>query len=230
MDTQQACPNKLRSKFSKEEDDLLLSLFKENPRKWDFIASKMNRTSRQVKERYENYLDPTLNINEWSLEEETLLDQKVKELGTRWVKIARFFENRSPVNVKNHWATMLNRRYKNKYKKSCLPSELSTDQNCPKDQDISINPSIPVTKNEENAQIIENYQERKRFLQNLESSQYLLNQYLLNQFYKNQYSLNQYYQNPSMFYESNHIFELNRTLDFPQNYFPALYDFPLDMQ
>ena len=94
MQTQQLSPNKSRAKFSKEEDDMLLSIFQKYPRQWSLIASKMNRTSRQVKDRYENYLDPNLNTDKWSLEEETLLDKKVKEFGTSWTKIAQFFDNR----------------------------------------------------------------------------------------------------------------------------------------
>ena len=116
MDNNQSCPNKSRSKFSKEEDETLLLWFQKYPRNWDLIASKMNRTSRQVKDRYENYLNPMLNTREWSFEEEALLDEKVNEYGTRWTKIAQFFNNRTAVNIKNHWATMLNRRNKNKYK------------------------------------------------------------------------------------------------------------------
>ena len=132
--------------FSKNDDDMLLSIFQKYPRQWSLIGSKMNRTSRQVKNRYENYLDPNLNTDKWSLEEEILLDMKVKEFGTSWTKIAQFFDNRSAVNIKNHWATMLNRRNKNKYKKSYLPSELPMYQNLFANQNILTNDNFTTNK------------------------------------------------------------------------------------
>jgi hypothetical protein len=68
-----------------------------------------HRTARQCRERYKNYLSPIYRNNPWTDEEEAVLAEKVKELGQKWSAIARFFEGRSDVNVKNHWAAMQSR-------------------------------------------------------------------------------------------------------------------------
>jgi hypothetical protein len=67
------------------------------------------RNARQCRERYKNYLSPNYRNTPWSPDEEHLLAQKVKELGQKWSAIAKFFEARSDVNVKNHWAAMVTR-------------------------------------------------------------------------------------------------------------------------
>jgi hypothetical protein len=74
---------------------------------WNLISGFMNRrNARQCRERYKNYLSPTFRNTPWTPEEEEQLAQKVKELGPKWSLIARFFEARSDVNVKNHWASI----------------------------------------------------------------------------------------------------------------------------
>ena len=118
-------PSKTRSKFSKEEDQAVLELYKTHPNDWKFIADKLNRSIRQVRERYQHFLAPHLNKSPWTDEEELLLYQKVEELGTVWAKISSFFPNRSTVNIKNHWSTMMNRRFINKRKRRLLPFEIT---------------------------------------------------------------------------------------------------------
>jgi hypothetical protein len=100
-----------RHKFLKAEDDLLRDLVSRfGEQNWNIIASFMKRRSaRQCRERYKNYLSPRVNTRPWLPEEEELLTAKVGELGQKWAKITSFFEGRSDVNVKNHWAAILSR-------------------------------------------------------------------------------------------------------------------------
>ncbi|OHS93814.1 Myb-like DNA-binding domain containing protein [Tritrichomonas foetus] len=114
---------KLRNRFSKEEDDYLKYLVEveyannhskitlnEEPN-WNEISAKMfNRTARQCRERYRNYLQPGICNGPWSQEEEELLQQKYREIGPQWSKMAKFFPNRSDVNIKNHYTCLLNRQ------------------------------------------------------------------------------------------------------------------------
>ena len=123
----------------------------------------MNRTSKQVKDRYKNYNDPNLNTYKCSFEEEILLEKKVKEFGTSWTKIEEFFDNQLAVNIKNHWTTMVNRRNKNKYKKSYLPSELPMYQNLFSNQNFSSNQYFP---SNQHILITDNFNTNETFLTN----------------------------------------------------------------
>lgn len=106
----------LRHKFSKQEDDTLRRIVLQHGEgNWSTIAACMkNRTARQCRERYKNYLSPRIKNDPWTREEEQLLELKYAELGPKWAKIALFFESRSDVNVKNHWAAMVNRQNREK--------------------------------------------------------------------------------------------------------------------
>ena len=49
---QQQVEKKSRQRFSKVEDEQLISLYNEYPDEWILIADRMNRKVRQVRERY----------------------------------------------------------------------------------------------------------------------------------------------------------------------------------
>lgn len=92
-------------KFTIQEDELLKSLVQqEGPHKWSKIASKMpGRTAKQCRDRFQNYLNPSLTNGQWSIEEDQLLFQKINEYGKKWKLISKFFPNRSHNNVKNRY-------------------------------------------------------------------------------------------------------------------------------
>lgn len=102
----------LRHKFTKTEDETLKRMVETyGEGNWAAVASGLkNRTARQCRERFKNYLSPNIKNLPWTHEEEVLLEEKVKEFGQKWAKIALFFEQRSDVNVKNHWTAMQNRQ------------------------------------------------------------------------------------------------------------------------
>ena len=102
---------RVRSKFTKQEDIMLINLVNElGTRDWDAIASRMpNRNSRQCKERYLNYLSPNLSHDPWTPEEDLLLETKLKEIGSKWVTISKFFKNRTDTMLKNRWLVLSKR-------------------------------------------------------------------------------------------------------------------------
>ena len=101
-------PSGFRQMFSQEEDKLLKLLVDQfGEGSWKEIAKNMpDRTARQCRERYKNYLAPAIQNGPWTDDEDQLLSEKVKELGFQWAKIAKFFESRSSVNVKNRWTVI----------------------------------------------------------------------------------------------------------------------------
>lgn len=95
-------------KFSKEEDERLRQVINHyGVQDWDVIAEQMpGRNQRQCRERWTNYLAPTVNKEPFSAEEDQLLIEKYNEHGSRWVRIAKFFNGRSDTAIKNRWMTL----------------------------------------------------------------------------------------------------------------------------
>jgi hypothetical protein len=97
-----------RQMFSAEEDKHLRELVAQyGERDWKQIVRNLpNRTARQCRERYKNYLSPELTTDPWTEAEDDLLRQKYVEFGPKWAKIARSFKGRSDVSLKNRWASI----------------------------------------------------------------------------------------------------------------------------
>lgn len=106
-----------KRKFSPEEDLILKrEIALHGPRKWDKIALSLpGRTGRQCRDRFHNYLNPTLTNGPWTKEEDKLLEEKVSEIGQHWNKIIRFFRGRSTNNVKNRWYTYISKQKKDEF-------------------------------------------------------------------------------------------------------------------
>lgn len=103
-------------KFSPVDDAKLIKLVSKMDKvDWVKISHKMkNKTPRQCRERWNNYLNPELHQVEWSEEEDTLLMNKFNEIGAHWNEIAKFFKGRSGNNVRNRFLTLSRRNRKNK--------------------------------------------------------------------------------------------------------------------
>jgi hypothetical protein len=69
-----------------------------------------DRTARQCKERWINYLSPALNTAAWTPEEDRLLLEKQRDYGSKWAQIAKFFPNRTDGMVKNRFNRLQRRQ------------------------------------------------------------------------------------------------------------------------
>jgi hypothetical protein len=100
------------AKFSAAEDAQLKSFVDSfGLHDWYAISLRMpGRTARQCKERWANYLAPSLNTAAWTSEEDNLLLAKQREYGSRWAVIAKFFPNRTDGMVKNRFNRLLRRQ------------------------------------------------------------------------------------------------------------------------
>ena len=109
---------KPHAKFSPCDDDRLRHIVEVlGDEDWNLIAQYMQyRNPRQCRERWQNYLCPSLNRSPWTDEEDRLLLQKQKELGSRWVQIATFFRNRTDAMVKNRFHVLKRRESKHPIK------------------------------------------------------------------------------------------------------------------
>ena len=101
-----------KRQFSLLEDQTILKRVAQfGAKNWDLIASVIpERTGRQCRERYYNYLSPEITNSPWTPEEDQILIQEVQISGSSWSKIAPKFPGRSPNNIKNRWYKVLSKR------------------------------------------------------------------------------------------------------------------------
>ena len=108
-----------KKRFTKEEDEKLLKIVSIiGTYNWQAISDFMgNFTTRQCRERYNNYLKPGLNKAPFTPEEDKMLIEKVAVFGKKWKLISFWFKNRTPYAVKNHYKVLMNRKAKELRKK-----------------------------------------------------------------------------------------------------------------
>ena len=92
--------------FTEDEDEQLKELVKKyGMYSWEKVAAGMEtRTARQCKERFLFYLDPNINNEPYTIEEDLMLLNIVKEKGTRWSYFANYvLKDRTQYSLKNRW-------------------------------------------------------------------------------------------------------------------------------
>lgn len=119
-----------RCRFTKDEDEKLKQLVSlQSPPNWNDISKKMNnRTPRQCRERYANYLRPNLINGPWTQEENDLLKDLYDKYGPKWSLISQSFKSRSSVNIKNHHSSLVSQKIaKNAFKSTKISTIASID-------------------------------------------------------------------------------------------------------
>jgi hypothetical protein len=94
-----------RRKFSPDEDIRLRALVDSmGTKSWEEIARFIpQRTARQCRDRYKNYLLESLMTDPWTPEEDAIVIQQFHRIGPKWVEIGKMLNGRSGNNVKNRW-------------------------------------------------------------------------------------------------------------------------------
>jgi hypothetical protein len=106
----QSRPTKV--KFEAHEDNRLSEAVRVlGTNDWWLVASAVpNRTARQCRERWCNYLNPKLISHAWTEAEDRLLFEKVDQMGCRWGAIINFFDGRSKNSLRNRYRSCVQRR------------------------------------------------------------------------------------------------------------------------
>lgn len=92
-----------KAKFTPEEDAMLKALVEvTGPYHWEAKSSQMpGKSARQCRDRWFNYLDPKLNLDDWTEDEDQRLIDKFLQVGPHWKIIADYLGNRSTNAVRN---------------------------------------------------------------------------------------------------------------------------------
>lgn len=102
-------PKLMKGSWKREEDETIIAFVKANgTKKWQKLCELLpGRIGKQCRERWRNHLDPSINHEPWTPEEDQLLIRLHREYGNSWVKIASMMNNRSDNAVKNRWNSTL---------------------------------------------------------------------------------------------------------------------------
>ena len=119
-------PGLKRGKWNPEEDKLLLSLYADTIREtatsskeppsdifiFRHISGRMEgRSSKQVRERWRNFLDPKIKKGKFSRTEDRLLFRLVRRHGTKWSMIATEMAGRTENSVKVRYRSLEKRNF-----------------------------------------------------------------------------------------------------------------------
>lgn len=130
-------PSLLKGSWTRQEDETIISFVNQNGRKhWSKLANLLpGRLGKQVRERWVNHLDPSINRGPFTQEEDLKIIELHKRYGNHWSAISTFLPSRSHNAIKNRW-------------NSCLSKKIETAQ--PSSDWNTIPPLSPLLKTAEN--------------------------------------------------------------------------------
>ena len=106
--------NKRRVWDKKEDETIIELVHKYGTTNWAIIANEMankyksnQRNGKQCRERWYNILNPIVNKDDWTEEEESILFKKHLEYGNKWTDISKYLPGRSENSIKNHFYSKL---------------------------------------------------------------------------------------------------------------------------
>lgn len=90
-----------RAHWTLQEDDLLLSLVTEFGKKWSKIGKAIGgRSGKQVRDRYVYTLNPDINRDQWTKEEDSMLLSLYNNMGNKWRQMATYLPGRTENQIK----------------------------------------------------------------------------------------------------------------------------------
>ena len=107
----QAKSQKRGRRWTDDEDAVLLEIVDKMGPNWKDIAFHFpGKTSKQVKERWSNQLDPSISDRPWSADDDFLLVSLIREYGRSWCKISKAMSGRTELMLKNRFHSFLRKK------------------------------------------------------------------------------------------------------------------------
>lgn len=103
--------NTPRRRWKEWEDELLMKIVADKgPTRWNNLAESFpGRNGRQVRLRWMNHLQPSLDKRPWRPEEDAVLLEAHKALGNKWALISMKLGGRTDNSVKNRYKSIVRR-------------------------------------------------------------------------------------------------------------------------
>lgn len=91
--------------FTEQEDNIILDSIKKVGEDWEEISDRFlpQRTPKQIRDRFMNYLRSGLKSEPWTKEEDDTLLEMFNEIGPKWSKMKAKLPGRSGNDIKNRW-------------------------------------------------------------------------------------------------------------------------------
>ena len=79
---------------------------------FSFSCHQQHARRRQCRERWNNYLDPTLKTGPWTEEEDQILLEGFARHGSSWSELAKLLPGRNQTKVRDRWKAVWNRQHR----------------------------------------------------------------------------------------------------------------------
>jgi len=177
-------PGILKGYWTKEQDEKLLECIKKYGINWKMIAKEMpNRSGKQIRDRYLNNLNPELNKNKFTPQEDKLLISLYNKYGPSWSRISKYLKGRSGDMIKNRFFSFIrkkiipistNMKFRKRILLNCVKEEINNNKNIKSKHKLENESPIDINNNIKTNQIKNKY-ENKIFFKNLNFNENLLN-------------------------------------------------------